>query len=256
MLDPTKRFTNRVENYLRYRPRYPPEIIPLLEKECGLTRNSVIADIGSGTGLLTELFLQNGNRVLGLEPNGEMRAAGERLLAKYANFTSLDATAENTTLADGSIDFVTAGQAFHWFNREKTRAEFARILKSNGWVVIVWNGYRPERTPLLKGYHEVLLRYGTDYRDVRREIEDTRVHRFFPSGAYQVARFEFQQTFDFEGFKGRTLSASYAPQFGEPNYEPMLIELREVFEANQTDGRVTFDYETEVYYGRLQSCDR
>ena len=186
MLDPTKRFTNRVENYLRYRPRYPPEIIPLLEKECGLTRNSVIADIGSGTGLLTELFLQNGNRVLGLEPNGEMRAAGERLLAKYANFTSLDATAENTTLADGSIDFVTAGQAFHWFNREKTRAEFARILRSNGWVVIVWNGYRPERTPLLKGYHEVLLRYGTDYRDVRREIEDTRVHRFFPSGGYRL----------------------------------------------------------------------
>ena len=251
MLDPTKRFTNRVENYLKYRPRYPPEIIPLLEKECGLTRDSLIADIGSGTGFLTELFLQNGNRVFGLEPNAEMRAAGEQLLAKYTNFTSVNATAENTTLAAGAVDFVTAGQAFHWFDREKTQAEFARILKSNGWVVIVWNGYKPERTPLLRGYHEALLRYGTDYRDVRREIEDIKIEQFFACGAYKVAQFEFHQTFDFEGFKGRTLSASYAPQPGEANFEPMISRLREIFDSNQSDGKVTFDYDTEVYYGRF-----
>jgi len=252
MLDPTKRFSNRVDNYLKYRPRYPPEIIPLLNKECGLTPDSLIADIGSGTGFLAELFLRNGNRVLGIEPNAEMRTAGEQLLAQYANFTSVEATAENTSLPDSSVDFVTAGQAFHWFNRAKARSEFARILKPNGWVVILWNGYDPEGTPLLKGYHEVLLRYGTDYREVRREIEDTHIDKFFPSSAYKVARFSFQQSFDFEAFKGRTLSASYAPQVGEPNYEPMLNQLREVFEANQTNGKVTFDYDTEVYYGRLQ----
>jgi SAM-dependent methyltransferase len=252
MLDPTKRFSNRVDNYLKYRPRYPPEIIPLLNKECGLTPDSLIADIGSGTGFLAELFLRNGNRVLGVEPNAEMRAAGEQLLAQYANFTSVEATAENTSLPDSSVDFVTAGQAFHWFNRAKARSEFARILKPNGWVVILWNGYDPERTPLLKGYHEVLLRYGTDYREVRREIEDTHIDKFFTSSAYKVARFSFQQSFDFEAFKGRTLSASYAPQVGELNYEPMLNQLREVFEANQTNGKVTFDYDTEAYYGRLQ----
>lgn len=251
MVDPTQRFTNRVENYLKYRPRYPPQIIPLLEKECGLTRDSLIADIGSGTGFLTELFLQNGNRVLGVEPNAEMRAAGERLLMQYPNFTSIEATAEYTTLAEGSVDFITAGQAFHWFDREKTRSEFARILKPNGWAVIVWNGYEPARTPLLRGYHEVLLRYGTDYREVRREIEDTHVDKFFGTSEYKVAQFEFQQLFDFEGFQGRMLSASYAPQLGDPNYEPMRNELREVFEANQTNGKVTFDYDTEVYYGRL-----
>jgi len=252
MLDPTKRFSNRVDNYLKYRPRYPPEIIPMLNKECGLTPDSLIADIGSGTGFLTELFLRNGNRVLAVEPNAEMRAAGEQMLAQYANFTSVEATAENTSLPDGSVDFVTAGQAFHWFNRAKARSEFARILKPNGWVVIVWNGYNPERTPLLKGYHEALLRYGTDYREVRREIEDTQIDKFFTSKAYKVARFSFQQSFDFEAFKGRTLSASYAPQVGELNYDPMLNQLREVFEANQTNGKVAFDYETEVYYGRLQ----
>jgi SAM-dependent methyltransferase len=151
------------------------------------------------------------------------------------------------------VDFVTAGQAFHWFDREQTRPEFARILKPDGWVVIVWNGYKPERTPLLKGYHEVLLRYGTDYRDVRREIESTELDKLFAVGEYKVAQFEFQQRFDFEGFKGRILSASYAPQPGEPNYEPMLNELREVFESNQKDGTVVFDYDTELYYGRIHN---
>jgi SAM-dependent methyltransferase len=253
MLDPTKRFSNRVENYLKYRPRYPREIIPLLKKDCSLTRHALIADIGSGTGFLAELFLQNGNRVIGVEPNAEMRAAGEQMLAQYEDFTSVEATAENTTLPDSSVDFVTAGQAFHWFDREQTRPEFARILKPDGWVVIVWNGYKPERTPLLKGYHEVLLRYGTDYRDVRREIESTELDKLFAVGEYKVAQFEFQQRFDFEGFKGRILSASYAPQPGEPNYEPMLNELREVFESNQKDGTVVFDYDTEVYYGRIHS---
>jgi SAM-dependent methyltransferase len=253
MLDPTKRFSNRVENYLKYRPRYPREIIPLLKKDCSLTRHALIADIGSGTGFLAELFLQNGNRVIGVEPNAEMRAAGEQMLAQYEDFTSVEATAENTTLPDSSVDFVTAGQAFHWFDREQTRPEFARILKPDGWVVIVWNGYKPERTPLLKGYHEVLLRYGTDYRDVRREIESTELDKLFAVGEYKVAQFEFQQRFDFEGFKGRILSASYAPQPGEPNYEPMLNELREVFESNQKDGTVVFDYDTEVYYGRIHN---
>ena len=137
MLDPTKRFSNRVDNYLKYRPRYPAEIIPLVKRECGLTPDSIIADVGSGTGFLTELFLRHGNRVFGVEPNAEMRAAGEQLLATYPNFTSIDGTAESTTLADASVDFVTAGQAFHWFDRAPAGCEFLRVLKENGWVVII-----------------------------------------------------------------------------------------------------------------------
>jgi len=251
MLDPTKRFSNRVENYLKFRPRYPFGIISLLEKECGLTRDSLIADIGSGTGFLSELFLANGNRVLGIEPNAEMRAAGERLLSAYANFTSIDATAEATTLPDHSADFVTAGQAFHWFNREAARPEFARILKPDGWILIVWNTFPVDRSELVAGYHEVLLRFGTDYRDVTREIDDSGVKSFFTPGVWRTARFDYQQTFDWEGFKGRLLSASYAPTSDSPNYEPMLRDLRQVFESHQKNGMVIFDYDTEVYYGKL-----
>src|ERR1051326_6182744 len=179
MLDPTKRFTNRVDNYLKYRPSYPPAIIDLLESKCGLTREKIVADIGSGTGFLTELFLKHGNKVLGVEPNREMRAAGESLLATYPSFISVNATAEVTTLADRSIDFIVVGQAFHWFDHEKTKLEFKRVLKSDGWVVLVWNGFDLENSALVRGYHELLVKYGTDYQDVSREIESCDVEKFF-----------------------------------------------------------------------------
>lgn len=251
MLDPTKRFSNRVENYLKYRPTYPSEIIPLLESECGLSAESVIADIGSGTGLLTELFLRHGNPVFGLEPNPEMRAAGEKVLAHYPKFTSVSASAEMTTLPDHSIDLVIAGQAFHWFDRGKARPEFVRILKPDGWVVLAWNGYRVETSPLMAAYQDLVVRYGTDYSEVQREVVGCDVESFYAPGRCKCARFEFQQTFDYEGLKGRLLSASYAPEPDHPGYDQMLLDVRKVFAANQQDGRVAFAYETELYYGQL-----
>jgi SAM-dependent methyltransferase len=251
MLDPTKRFSNRVENYLKYRPRYPTEVISLLKKECGLTRDSIVGDVGSGTGFLSELFLRNGNPVFGIEPNAEMRAAGERVLAEYSNFHSIEATAEETLLPDASLDFVTAGQAFHWFDKERVKPEFRRILKPHGWVVIVWNTFPTARSALVAAYDEVLVRYGTDYREVAREIEDSGVEEFFSPAGCRRARFEYEQTFDWEGFKGRLLSASYAPTPDSPNFEPMLSDLRRVFDLHQRGGKVVFDYDTVAYYGQL-----
>ncbi len=251
MLNPTKRFSKRVENYLKYRPGYPPEIIPLVESECGLTLRSIIADLGSGPGFLTELFLKNRNKVFGVEPNADMRAAGERRLAEYPNFISVDATAEKTTLADHSIDLIVAGQAFHWFDREKTKVEFERILKPGGWVALIWNGFRVETSPLNNGYQEIVLRYGTDYKEVAREITGVDVESFFAPRSCRCARFAFKQVFDFEGLKGRLLSSSYAPESTDPNFEEMVAELRAVFDANEKNGRVDFNYETEVYYGQI-----
>jgi len=251
VLDPTKRFSNRVENYLKYRPTYPPEIIPLLESECGLTTESIIADLGYGTGLLTELFLKNGNPVFGVEPNPEMRAAGEKVLAKYPKFTSIAAVAEATTLPDHSVDLVVAGQAFHWFDRPKARLEFGRILKPGGWVMLVWNGYRVESSPLMAAYQDLVLRYGTDYSEVQQEAEGFDVEAFYAPGSCKCVRFEFQQSFDCEGLKGRFLSASFVPGPDHPNYEAMLKDLRKVFEANQKHGTVVFAYETVLYYGQL-----
>jgi SAM-dependent methyltransferase len=253
MLDPTKRFSSRVDNYVKYRPNYPAKAFSLLEAECGLTPESVIADLGSGTGILSELFLKHGNRVFGIEPNREMRAAGDKLLAAYSRFSSIDAPAEATTLVNTSVDFITAGQAFHWFDREKSHVEFARILKPHGWVVLVWNGLRVETSRLNNAYQELVLKYGTDYLEVRREVIGCEVESFYAPNACHCARFEFQQPFDFEGLKGRLLSSSYAPEPDHPSYEPMLRELEEIFDTNQEGGKVALHYETELYYGQLSA---
>src|ERR1051326_9243420 len=181
MSNPTQRFSSRVQNYARYRPRYPKEIIDFRMGECGLRADSVIADMGSGTGFLAELFLANGNRVFGIEPNGPMREAGERLLAANPNFTSIDGTAEATTLAEQSIDFVTAGQAFHWFEREACRREFHRILRPGGWVVLIWNDRKTEATAFLRDYEQMLHRFATDYAKVDHKQIDTAAVREYRS---------------------------------------------------------------------------
>jgi SAM-dependent methyltransferase len=253
MQDATKRFSSRVENYINYRPSYPWGVIDTLQVACGLTPAAVIADIGAGTGLLSELFLRLGNRVYGVEPNREMREAGERLLAHYPHFHSVDGTAEVTTLPDQSIDFVTAGQAFHWFDQARARLEFLRILRPGGWVVLVWN-YRRLATPLMDAYEQLLHTYSAEYPTVghqRPDMDDEALNAFFAPQGCRVATHTNQQHFDFAGLQGRLLSSSYAPEAGHPQHEPMLAALRALFNTYQVDGLVTFDYDTKVYYGRL-----
>jgi len=256
VLNPTERFSKRVDNYRRYRPSYPPEIITLLRRECHLTPDSIVADVGSGTGLFTELFLVNGNRVFGVEPNSEMRHAGEEALSKYSTFTSVGGAAEATTLPDHSVDFVVSGQAFHWFDRRKAQPEFRRILKGERWVVLAWNGYRVESSRMMAAYQHLVSQYGTDYSEVQREVVGVDVESFFAPNKCKCARFSFRQRFDYDGLVGRLLSSSYAPGPDHPVYEKMLHDLRRVFDANQHDGQVNFDYETEVYYGQLSGQNR
>jgi ubiquinone/menaquinone biosynthesis C-methylase UbiE len=252
MSDPTGRFSSRVEAYVRYRPGYPGGVIELVKAECGLTPESVVADVGSGTGILSETFLRLGCRVFGVEPNREMRGAGERLLAGHPRFESVDGRAEATTLPDSSVDFVTAGQAFHWFDRTPAREEFARILKPGGWVVLVWNKRRKTGTPLAEAYERLLLRYGTDYRAVDHEnVTDDVIAAFLQPAVCRLRSFDNRQAFDYEGLEGRLMSSSYAPEPGHPNHGPMLAELRAIFDTHQRDGAVIFDYETQVYFGQL-----
>jgi SAM-dependent methyltransferase len=210
-----------------------------------------VADIGSGTGILSELFLKNGNEVIGVEPNAEMRAAGERILADYPRFTSVPGSAEATSLNDACIDFATAAQAFHWFDRDRARAEFARILKPGGWAILLWNERRTGSTPFLRDYEELLLTYGTDYQEVRHENVYENIAAFFAPGDFQHESFENLQVFDYEGLKGRLLSSSYVPAEGQPRCAEMLDALRRVFDAHQQAGCVVVEYDTRVYYGQM-----
>ena len=250
MLSPTERFSNRVKNYVKYRPGYPAAIIDLLKTDCQLTQTSIIADIGSGTGLLSKLFLDNGNKVLGIEPNQEMRAAAEILLKDYPNFVSINATAEATTLADKSVDFVSAGQAFHWFKAELAQQEFSRILKPQGWIVLVWNE-RQSKDPFLAAYEQMLERHSPEYKTVsHKRIEEQELTALMGPGLKR-AMFDNEQVLDYEGVKGRLLSSSYAPLAGQAGHRAMIKELQEIYEQYQESGSVRFTYQTKVYYSQV-----
>ena len=251
MIDSTQRFSSRVENYIRYRPDYPHAVIECLRANCDLTAHAEIADVGSGTGILAEMLLRNGNRVYGVEPNREMRAAGERLLGNFPRFHSIAASAEATTLRDGSVDFVTAGQAFHWFDRDRAKAEFRRILRPQGWVVLVWNERRDDSTPFGRDYERLLQTYATDYQQIdHRRIDEKVLSQFFDTG-FEFSRCQNSQQFDFEGLQGRLLSSSYAPEVDHPHYAAMIAQLQTIFDSHQNGGKVAFDYDTNIYYGQL-----
>jgi len=247
----TSRFSDRVENYSRYRPGYPADAVQVLRDECGLRSEHVIADIASGTGIWTLMLLENGNRVFGVEPNAEMRQAGERLLAEFSRFTSVSGTAEATNLPDASVDFVTAAQAAHWFDRKRARREFVRILKPGGWLVLLWNERVVDGTPFLRDYEELLLKFGTDYKDVRHERTTESVNEFFDPVPYQERVFATRQEFDYAGLEGRLLSSSYAPGPEHAQHVPMLAELRRIFGKYVVDGRVAVGYKTRVYFGQI-----
>lgn len=247
-----ERFSNRVENYVRYRPSYPKEIVDFMKAECGLTAASVIADIGSGTGKLSEIFLENGNVVIGVEPGAEMRAAAESILASHSNFRSVVGTAEATTLADSSVDFVVVGQAFHWFDPLRSKIECKRILKPAGWVALIWNERQTDTTPFLHAYEQLLLTLGTDYPVVRHENATAAIENFFSPQKSRVNSFPNCQQFDFEALKGRLFSSSYTPAPSDSRFGQMVTTLEEIFNKHQEAGSVRFEYDTRVYYGQLK----
>lgn len=249
-MNPQERFSDRVENYVRYRPGYPVEAIEFVIREAPLKPRAMVADIGSGTGISTAMFLGKGYHVFGVEPNDAMRQAAENLLADHTDFHSVKGGAQNTTLADQSVNLIVAAQAFHWFDTPETRAEFSRILKPDGHIALIWNERLTDSTPFLSDYEQLLLRFGTDYAQVRHEnIDLAAISRFF-HGEWKQAAFANSQSFDFEGLQGRLLSCSYAPPAGHAGHEPMLVELARIFELHVSGGTVQFDYDTRVYLGR------
>lgn len=247
----TERFSNRVEDYVKYRPHYPEEILAMLHDRYQVDKDRLIADIGAGTGISSELFLKAGFQVIGIEPNREMREKAAFLLHGYTNFSVLDGTAENTSLPGASVDVIIAGQAFHWFDRQLAKKEFKRILKKEGLVLLIWNE-RLTHSAFEKEYEALIVRHGNNYLKVdHRNIHLEDIQAFFGAGSLSLTTFENYQVFDFEGLKGRLLSSSYMPGVNDPGYTAMVSDLKVLFDSYQQDGNIRINYETNVYAGRF-----
>jgi SAM-dependent methyltransferase len=250
--DSQHRFSSRVADYVRYRPRYPGSVLDFLRSECGLRPEQAIADIGSGTGFLSELFLENGNRVFAVEPNEAMREAGEDLLARYPNFISVKGSAETTTLADASVDFVTMGQAFHWFEPLAARREFQRILRPRGWVAILWYHRPLNKSSFTDAYEDLLIRFGTDYEKVRDAYpKNEDITSFLGNKSFSTRDFASVREFTREELSGLLKSSSYVPDQSHANFAPMMAALEKLFREHEKGGIVQLDYTTTAYCGRF-----
>lgn len=251
-MDSKKLFSSRVDDYVKYRPTYPAEAIDYLYDIVNLRRTSTVADIGAGTGIFSKLIVDRGTNVIAVEPNQEMRAACERLMVHVPNFWAVAGSAESTGLPDQSVDFIVCAQAFHWFDRSASKLEFQRILKPRGKLVLVWNSRLTEGAPFLEGIEQLLHKFGIDYTKVNhKNISHDELQSFFKENTMEKSVFTMQQFFDFEGLHGRLMSSSYTPEPSHPNYEPMVRELRQLFNQHERKGRVPFDYETELFWGEI-----
>ncbi len=251
----TERFTDRVEDYVKYRPHYPQAAFEALRERVGDPQTATIADIGSGTGISTKPLLEMGFEVFAVEPNSAMRSAAETEVSRYPRFHSVAATAEETTLRNGSVDAVLAAQAFHWFNRVAVRNEFRRILKLGGWIALMWNDRDRTETALAQAYEQLLQKFGSDYDQVKAlgqaASERESLASFFRPRGFEVMTFKNHQDLDFEAFRGRALSASYLPRPPHPRYAALIDELERIFARHQSGGEVRIDYETKLYLGQL-----
>ncbi len=252
MIRATERFSSRVEDYARCRPGYPGSAIDLLAASCGLSAAAVVADLGSGTGILTELLLARGAQVFAVEPNAAMRTAAEARLGAQARFHSVAGSAEATTLPEASIDLLVAGQAFHWFDVQAARREALRIVRPGGFGALLWNERPVQADEFLADYEALLLRHAAEYAAISPSRADERSMREFFGGTMQFVSFPNQQHLDFAGLKGRLMSSSYAPEPGHPEHEPMIAGLQEVFRRHARHGEVVFRYRTLVYFGPLR----
>ena len=251
--DATLRFSRRVNDYIKYRPGYPDELERALRRRVGYDADSVIADVGSGTGISTQFFLDRGNWVYAIEPNQDMRLAAEAWLGGYAKFRSVAARAEATTLDDCSVDLVVAAQSFHWFDRDAARQEFKRILRPGAYVALLWNERKLDTSPFLRDYENLLLRYSDDYASVaaRYVAAEAAMEHFFDHQLWGMDEFPHYQRFDLDGFIGRALSSSYVPLPEHPNHAALITALKALFGKHEQGGSVCFEYATRLFWGRL-----
>jgi SAM-dependent methyltransferase len=254
-LDSTQRFSDRVEAYLAGRPRYPDAVVEHLATVGALPAGGIVADVGVGTGVSAEPFLAAGHAVIGVEPNGPMRAAGDEFLSRYSRYRSVEGTADATGLADHSVDLVIAAQAFHWFDPLRFRHESLRIVRPGGWAALIWNDRDLDGTTFLAGYEALLVEYGNDYRAIRYRHQGTEaIPVYFDGLAPTPAEFRHRRRIDWAALSALAGSASYLPARGQPRHDEFIRALRALFDAEVRDGTVDMRYTCRVHAAPLPAA--
>lgn len=248
-LNASRRFNNHAQDYHKYRPRYPEAIITYLESNIGLKKTHAIADIGSGTGIFTELFLRNGYPIAAIEPNAEMRLEAEKTFTDLNLLKSMDGSAEHTGLADGSVDLITVAQSFHWFDFEATQKEFKRILKPGGHILLVWNILQ-QRSPFLKAYQELKNKYADD-KPYAKQVDEDLISRFFEPYHFVKQEIYHSRLLNLDELLGYFRSSSYSPIVGESNYPTLVKDIAKLFDEFEKDGHVKLEYDTKMYYNGM-----
>ena len=240
------RFSDRVDDYVKYLPNYPEQIIEILTEKIGLNHNFIIADVGSGTGISSEIFITSGNKVFAVEPNKEMREAAELRYVNDSNFISVNGTAEQTNLKEHSVNIIFCGQAFHWYSKVAAKIEFSRILKPKGHTVLAWN-VRKEKSSFEKAYESILKKI-PEYSEVtHKNISDKDIADFFLPKMMRKQWLPNFQAFNLDGLKGRLRSSSYCPKRGK-DCDKLMHEIENLFYKCEKGGSVIFEYETRVYW--------
>ncbi len=253
-MKPTERFSDRADDYHRYRSGYPMAVIDLMRDGCGIRRGASVADMGSGTGILTKMLLDAGFDVTAVEPNEAMRLVAEQDLSRFPRFHSVAAAAEHTGLNGASFDAITVAEAFHWFVPGAAHQEFQRLLRPDGWVFIIGNHRQKDASPFARDYEELFRTFGESHVAVEHRDQALGAHHrriLFSTGSLQIAQFDNPQVMDWPTLRGRFFSSSYAPRRGDPRHENCLLCLEKIFQKHAANGQVILDQKTEVYYGKL-----
>lgn len=245
----TSRFSNRAENYARFRPGYPNEIFPFIQKVMNLKSDALIVDVGAGTGLFAEPMLQQGFSVTCIEPNDDMRRVGNERLKKYPSFQSISATAEDTGLKENTVDLITVAQTFHWLDPVAAREEFRRVLNPHGKVILAWNRQRGQ-SEFEKRYNALRAKYRIG-EPGPVQIDPQLITKFFTPHSFETKAFPNKQLLDFEALKGQLLSKSYIPLPGHDRYDEMITDLIQLFVSYNDNGLVGIEYETVLFWGPL-----
>ena len=251
-MKPADRFSNRADAYTRGRPSYPAALVERLESAGALHAGSTVVDLGVGTGLSAEPFLQRGYMVIGVEPNGDMRSAGDQHLRQFASYRSVAAAAEVTSLPAAVAELVIAGQAFHWFDVPRVASEARRMLKRGGWAALIWNDRQSTGSAFLAGYEALLRTHGIDYAKLlHRHVDEAAIARFFAPVRAEVATFDNPRSLDRDDLIALAGSASYLPAAGDARHHALMHALHALFEAHAHDGTVQMMYRTRMHYARV-----